>query len=279
MYVLHNGQLVAQQDFNLALPNRGFYFNDGFFETLIWANDAIRYGVHHLARMQQAGSVLGLELPEALCDLASLEVLFSKLTTANSLQQARVRLQIWRGGSGLYTPETNKAEYLVTAQPFAPQALSSARADFANTIRAQPSAWAFCKGPNALTYVLAGQERQRRGLDELLLLDPAGHVAEAGAAAIFWIRGGHLYTPALATGCVAGVRRAHLLEVAQAHGVPCSEGLYQPEHLLAAEAAFTANIASLRPLSQLSDVHLPSEQHPLLQALRSWEASYQHDLR
>jgi branched-subunit amino acid aminotransferase/4-amino-4-deoxychorismate lyase len=199
MYVLLNGRLVAQQDLTLALPNRGFYFNDGFFETLIWAKDAIRYGVHHVARMQRAAAVLGLELPAALRNLASLEGLFQPLLAANALSLARVRLQIWRGGSGLYTPESNTTEFLVTAQPFVPHAVPAAHADFAETVRTQPSAWAFCKGPNALTYVQAGRERQLRGLDELLLLDPAGHVAEAGAAAVFWIRAGHLYTPALAT--------------------------------------------------------------------------------
>jgi len=271
MYVFFNDQLITQQDLSLALPNRGFYFNDGFFETLIWANDALRYGVHHLARMQRAATVLSLALPASLRDLASLEALFRQLVMANALQQARVRLQIWRGGSGLYTPETNTAEFLVTAQPFVPAPGSAAQADFAETVRTQPSAWAFCKGPNALTYVLAGQERQRRGLDELLLLDPAGHVAEAGAAAIFWIRDGHLYTPALATGCVAGVRRAHLLAVAQTHGIPCAEGLYQPDELLKAEAAFTANVASLRPLSQVAGVALASAHHPLLRDLQSWE--------
>ncbi|OUJ74902.1 aminotransferase class IV [Hymenobacter crusticola] len=273
MYVLHNGRLVAQQAFNLTLPNRGLYFNDGFFETMIWASDGIRYGVHHLARMQQAAAVLGLDLPAPLRDLASLTALLSQLITASALVQARVRLQVWRSGSGLYTPETDTADYVVTAQPFAPTSGSAAQADFAQTVRTQPSAWAFCKGPNALMYVLAGQERQRRGLDELLLLDPAGHVAEAGAAAIFWLRDGHLYTPALATGCVGGVRRAHLLAVAQAHGLPCLEGFYQPRALLEAEAAFTANVATLRPLTHVAGVALDSEQHTLLQALQSWEAS------
>ncbi|WP_324678892.1 aminotransferase class IV [Hymenobacter sp. GOD-10R] len=273
MYVLLNGRLTAQQELTLALPNRGFYFNDGFFETLIWAEDAIRYGGHHVARMQCAAAVLGLELPETLRNLASLQGLFRSLLAANGLSQARVRLQIWRGGSGLYTPESNTAEFLVTAQPFVLHAAPVAQADFAETVRTHPSAWAFCKGPNALTYVLAGRERQRRGLDELLLLDPAGHVAEAGAAAIFWIRAGHLYTPALTTGCVAGVRRAHLLEVAQAHGIPCTEGLYQPSELLEAEAAFTANVAALRPLTWVAGVSLASASHALLQALQNWEAS------
>ncbi|GGF07549.1 aminotransferase class IV [Hymenobacter cavernae] len=272
MYLIYNGRLLAQQEFNLALPNRGFYFNDGFFETLIWADDAIRYGSHHISRMRRAAAVLGLELPAALRDLGLLEGLFRQLIATDSLPQARLRLHIWRGGGGLYTPETGAAEFLITAQPFAPHPLAAARADFAHTVRTQPSTWAFCKGPNALTYVLAGQERQRRGLDEIILLAPDGNLAEAGAAAVFWITDGQLHTPALATGCVAGVRRAHLLAVARTHGILCVEGLYQPAELLRAEAAFTANVAAIRPLAQVADAHLASAQHPLLRELCTWEA-------
>ncbi|MEJ7663494.1 MAG: aminotransferase class IV [Hymenobacter sp.] len=44
------------------------------------------------------------------------------------------------------------------------------------------------------------------GLAEIILYDAAGHVAEAGSAAIFWLKANVLYTPALGTGCVAGVR-------------------------------------------------------------------------
>ncbi|RZK13184.1 MAG: hypothetical protein EOO56_27640, partial [Hymenobacter sp.] len=38
-------------------------------------------------------------------------------------------------------------------------------------------------------YVRAAHERQQRGLDEIILCDAAGQVAEAGAAAIFWLTG------------------------------------------------------------------------------------------
>ncbi|HEX8349969.1 MAG TPA: aminotransferase class IV [Hymenobacter sp.] len=273
MYVLYNGHLVAQQDFALSLPNRGLFFNDGFFETLIWAEGALRYRPYHLARMRRAAAVLGLVLPAALAEETHLEDLLRTLVAAQALQRARLRIQLWRGGGGLYTPEDSAAEFLITAQPFSPSTLPAARADFGQEVHVHFSPYSFCKGPNALLYVLAGQERQRRGLDELILLNTADNLAEAGAAAIFWIQDGQLHTPALATGCVAGVRRAHLLAVAQAHNIPCAEGFYQPADLLKAEAAFTANVATIRPLAQIAAVHLASEHHPLLLALRSWEAS------
>ena len=88
-------------------------------------------------------------------------------------------------------------------------------------------------------------------MDEIILCDPAGHVAEAGAAAIFWLKDGVLFTPALESGCVAGVRRAQVLRAARAAGVECREGLFLKEEFLGANEAFTANVAALRPIIQL----------------------------
>ena len=126
-----------------------------------------------------------------------------------------------------------------------PAALAKADALETHSIHSPLS---FCKGPQAWIYVRAAHERQRRGLDEIILCDAAGHVAEAGAAAIFWERNGVLFTPALSSGCVAGVRRAQVLRATRAAGVECREGLFTREELLAADAIFTANVASIRPM-------------------------------
>ncbi|WP_240731737.1 aminotransferase class IV [Hymenobacter radiodurans] len=187
---------------------------------------------------------------------------------------ARLRLQMWRAGAGLYTPATSSVDYLLTATAYEPAPTTGARADVSQQVRTHISPLSFCKGPHTLTYVLAARERADRGLDEILLLDNAGYVAEAGAAAIFWIKNDCLYTPALRTGCVAGVRRAHLLRTAQAHGLAISEGLYLPEELLDATCVFTANVATIRPITQIGDTTFSTEPSALYTQLQRWEADY-----
>ncbi|QNH63929.1 aminotransferase class IV [Hymenobacter sediminicola] len=266
--LLFNGHLHSEAEFTLPLPNRGLFFNDGFFETMVWEAGTVRYLPYHLARMQQAAAVLGLALPAALATAEALTTIVSRLISAQVPYSAeyRVRLQLWRGGGGLYTPATDAAEWLATSQPFQPHNTPINSCGFAETVRTQASAVSFCKGPNALTYVLAARERQQRGLDELLLLDVAGHVAEGVAAAVFWVRDGQLFTPALETGCVAGVRRAHLLQVARQMGLPTQEVQCHPDELQQAETVFTANVAGIRVVQQLGTTRYPSE-HTLLQQL------------
>ena len=266
MLLLNNDLLPTAA---LPLPNRGLAFGDGFFETLIFRNNQLHLAADHTARVQQAAAALYLTLPTPLATAAALATTLTQLVEANRLPAARLRLQVWRGGGGRYTPPTEAAEWLATAEPFAPDDSPIARADFAQETQSIYSPLSFCKGPQAWLYVRAAHERQQRGLDEVILCDTGGHVAEAGAAAIFWLQDGVLYTPALASGCVAGVRRAEVLRRARAQGKPCKEGLFLAADLLAADAVFTANVAAVRAVRQLGTVVFAEPDAAFLALLRA----------
>ena len=266
--MLFNGQLVEPRNFALPLPNRGLAFSDGFFETLIFTDGQLRYAADHLARMQQAAAALYLTLPTELATAKALATSLAGLAAANQLPAARLRLQLWRAGGGRYTPPTEAAEWLATAEPFVPEETPLQRVDFAQDTYSLHSPLSFCKGPQAWLYVLAAHERQQRGLDEIILCDAAGHVAEAGAAAIFWVKDNMLFTPALASGCVAGVRRAAVLRAARAAGLACQEGLFSAPALLAADAVFTANVAAVRPVQHVGTQAFESLPAPWLALLQ-----------
>nr|WP_262904904.1 aminotransferase class IV [Hymenobacter pini] len=271
--MLYNDHLLPEADFSLPLPNRGLFFNDGFFETMVWSAGQLRYAPHHLARMQRAAAALALELPAAVATTETLTTTVQRLisTCPPSPTGHRLRLQLWRSGGGLYTPGTTRADWLLTRQAFVEASASLLHVGFAHTIQTQVSPVSFCKGPNALTYVLAAQERQQRGLDELVLISSAGHVAETVAAAVAWVRGTTVYTPAEGTGCVAGTRLAHLRDTATQAGFGWEAGLFEPSALLEAEAVFTANIAGIHPILRLDDTIFASDDHSVVQRLRELE--------
>jgi branched-subunit amino acid aminotransferase/4-amino-4-deoxychorismate lyase len=267
--VLFNNELVEAAQVTLGWLNRGLAFGDGFFETLVYSHSQLRLAADHAARMQQAAAALYLSLPAALATVEALDTTLGRLAEANQLPAARLRVQLWRSGGGRYTPLTDAAEWLATAEPFAPDDTSVARADFALDTQSSYSPLSFCKGPQAWRYVRAAHERQQRGLDEIILCDAAGHVAEAGAAAIFWLKQDVLYTPALTSGCVAGVRRADILRRAAALGLRCQEDLFPTHDLLAADAVFTANVAGVRAVQQVGGVAFAEPIAALLASLRA----------
>ena len=267
--VLFNGELVADGQLALPWPNRGLAFGDGFFETLIFSAKHLRLAADHAARMQRAAAALHFTLPTSLATAEALAGTLSALALANGLPAARLRVQLWRGGGGRYTPTTAAAEWLATAEPFEPDDAPILLADFAQDTHSLFSPLSFCKGPQAWLYVRAAHERQQRGLAEIILCDVAGHVAEAGAAAIFWLKDSVLYTPTLASGCVAGVRRAEVLRTAHAQGIRCVEGLFQPQELLAADAVFTANVAAVRVVQQVGQAVFAGLEPALVAQLRA----------
>jgi branched-subunit amino acid aminotransferase/4-amino-4-deoxychorismate lyase len=252
-WVLLNNELLDNASLRLGLPNRGLAFGDGFFETLIFTAGRLRLAPDHHARMVRAAAALYLTLPAALATPEALEATLTRLVAANHLPAARLRLQLWRAGGGRYTPTTDATEWLATAEAYLPDDSVIEKADFALETYSIHSPLSFCKGPQAWLYVRAAHERQQLGLDEIILCDAAGHVAEAGAAAIFWIKDRVLFTPALETGCVAGVRRAQVLREAHGAGIACREGLFGQAELLAADAVFTANVAAVRVVRQVAD--------------------------
>lgn len=268
--VLFNGELMEAARLALPLPNRGLAFGDGFFETLIFSNNQLRLAADHAARMQQAAAALYLTLPAPLASAAALATTLGQLAEANHLGAARLRVQLWRSGGGRYTPPTNAAEWLATAEPFAPDDSPIGRADFARETQSIYSPLSFCKGPQAWLYVRAAHERQQRELDEIILCDTAGHVAEAGAAALFWLKNNTLYTPELTSGCVAGVRRADVLRRAAALGLCGQEGLFTTSELLAADTVLAANVAAVRVVQRVAGVAFAEPSAALLASLRGY---------
>jgi branched-chain amino acid aminotransferase len=92
-----------------------------------------------------------------------------------------------------------------------------------------------------LPNVWAGAEAQNEGFDEVVLLNERGEVAECTAANIFAVRNGKVSTPPLTSGCLEGVTRGILFEIAPEAGVPVAEQIVRPEDLYSADEVFISS--------------------------------------
>jgi branched-subunit amino acid aminotransferase/4-amino-4-deoxychorismate lyase len=116
------------------------------------------------------------------------------------------------------------------------------------------SPFSFFKGPYALHYVQAGRAKQSAGWQEAILRDAQGHVSEALVSNIFWLKDQVLYTPALETGCIAGIMRLNVLRACQMLRLEVREGLFKEAELLSADLVFTSNVTGLRVIQAIGDV-------------------------
>jgi len=84
-------------------------------------------------------------------------------------------------------------------------------------------------------------EAQKAGFDEVVLLNERGEVAECTAANIFVVRNGKVYTPPLNSGCLEGVTRGILFEIAPEAGIPVIEQQLKPDDLYSADEVFISS--------------------------------------
>lgn len=91
--------------------------------------------------------------------------------------------------------------------------------------------------------ILATSEAKDKGYDEALLLDSDGYLAEGPGSNLFFEKDGRLFTPQLGN-ILPGITRATVLSICEELEIPVTEGLFKPEELEQADAAFLCGTAA-----------------------------------
>ncbi|MBL6645152.1 MAG: aminotransferase class IV [Flavobacteriales bacterium] len=91
---------------------------------------------------------------------------------------------------------------------------------------------------NLLNNILAKIEANVAGMDDAIMLDDRGFLAETNATNLFLVRGGELLTP-FAHACLPGLTRKFVLDTAAEAGIPAREADLTLTELYTADEAFT----------------------------------------
>jgi branched-subunit amino acid aminotransferase/4-amino-4-deoxychorismate lyase len=265
---LYNGRFILEEDLKLPVSNRAFQYGDGFFETVMVVDGKLRFWQDHMARMHEAASALRLELPPYFSEAAFEQQLLQLAEQNQATKYGRLKLKVWRGGAGLYTPEVNTIDWLAMVQATEPAAPESINIGICHNIKTVYSLLSHFKGPNAPIYILAGEEKKQTSYDDMLLLNPQGMVAELISSNIFWLMDGKLFTPALDTGCVNGIARRIILRWCSTQSIKVREAYFSPDRLSEADAVFAANVTGIRGIKQLEN-QLLKENEEILNKLRT----------
>lgn len=244
-YFNYNGIISERGDKVIDIHNRSFRYGDGLFESMRWENGDIPFLDYHVERLNKGMKILKLE-GSKLFDAFFIRQQVTQLVKRNNLQgPVRIRLNVFREGGGLYSPETNHAAFLLEVEALNAKVNSHNSAgliiDIFKDHKKPINDFSQIKSNNALLYVMAGIYRKNHGFDEVILLNENGLLCEASGSNIFvWYRN-TLYTPALSEGCVDGVMRRVVMEVALKNDIPVIEAQINPEILNEAEELFITN--------------------------------------
>lgn len=252
MKAIFNSRIIESSEHLLKTDNRSFCYGDGLFETIVTGPRRINLIEKNQQRLAQGCEVLGIEFPEPLKG-KGLEEMIQKLIDKNRLEgDVRARLTVWRNTGGLYKPDRSDSSYYLevkaTDKPiYAGLGTIGCSQDY-HTILSPIS---FAKTTNALVYVLAGKEMASRNLDEIILTDVYGNLAETHLSNLFWIKDDQIFTPPLETGCIAGIMRACIMDFFESEGKSVLERKITTPELSKASSIFTTNASGIRYFSQL----------------------------
>ena len=249
MKVIFNGKLTQQEDICFSPTNRAFSYGDGIFETMIIRRGTCAFLGLHYMRLLKGLKTLDIQSPFRMEELEGF--IWELSTQFKDSPVLRMRLQVWRKPGGLYAPEKQEADYLITAAPQQKPLWVKEKAAFSTDIQLAYSSFSSLKTMSALPYVLAGIEMKKRQLDELILTDVKGHVAEGSSSNLFWLKDNIWHTPHLESGCIAGIMRSYLIQQLQQKQIPVQEVLLPKERLMEAEALVACNVTGLYTIKRL----------------------------
>ncbi len=245
-FIDFNASFIPEQEPILTADNRAFRYGDGLFETMRWMDGDIRFLQHHIERLQEGMRQLKLEKAERF-DADFIRSRAAELIGRNGLehQHVRVRLQVYRDGGGLYSPQQNHACYIMAVSKLDPDDVKHRKigliVDVYSEFKKPYSELSKLKSSNSLVYVMAGLHRTKHGLDDVLLLNQEGFLCESLSSNVFIWYDKKLYTPAISEGCIDGVMRKVVIDMALDSGMEVIEAQISPDILREADEIFHTN--------------------------------------
>lgn len=209
MRVWLDGAVLEADQARISVRDHGLTVGDGVFETMKVTAGVPFAMARHLARLDDSAGRLGLRAPDA----ADLRVAATELIAAHDPGEVgRLRITV-TGGNGPAGTERGGAAptVLMVVGPGSTWPPSAALATVP-WARNERSAVAGAKTTSYAENVVALAHAKKRGAAEALFYDTRGNLCEGTGSNVFLVVDGALVTPALSTGCLAGVTRGLVIE-------------------------------------------------------------------
>ena len=217
-HCIYNGHVISLYEPAISFSNRAFRYGDSVFESIRYTNGKIMFLADHVKRIKLSMTTLRMNVP-AEFTTGNIEQLIFHLLEQNDIKQdARIRLTVFRNEGGFYTPDTNDISFLIETEALETTGYQLNQkglwVDVYAEIKKQINKISNLKTGSALLYVMAGITKTSLKLDDCLLVNDNGNIIESISSNIFVVKNGTLYTSPISDGCVDGVMRKQILDIA-----------------------------------------------------------------
>ena len=246
-FIWMNGKMVKWDDAKIHVLTHGLHYGSGVFEGIRCYDTpkgpAVFRLKDHMKRLEYGAKVYGMKLPyyvDQLCDATK------KLVKENGLKECYIRpiAYFGYGGMGL-KPLGVPVDVAIAVWPWGAYL---GEEGLEKGIRARVSTWrridssALPMGAKAtgqyIGSILAAMEARACGVDEAIVLNSQGLVAEGPGENLFMVKNGKLITPPLSAGILTGITRDSIIQVAEDLKIPVLErdiprdALYSSDEIL-----------------------------------------------
>lgn len=250
--VFHNDRILPMEQVRLS-PGQAAVINGwGLFSTLrVYDGQPFAFE-RHWNRL--ANDARRIELPlEFSPDAVRAQML--ELIAANQVRSGCVRIYFLHNKIGIWcSDEPFPTVDLVMYTTDLPSRVGATRLSLFPNGRHAAHPLTGTKATSWLNNAWAVEQAHRRGFDDALLLNEHGNVSECTAANVFCVFGEEVATPPLTSGCLPGVTRQILLEIAPSAGVRIHERNFTFEEMKrAGEVFITSTTRQVQAISHVED--------------------------
>lgn len=229
-----NGKFIRPEEAKVSVLSPGFLHGFGVFETMRAYNKKIACLDSHLRRIKSGAAFIGIKLSYSTDGFK--RIIYRALCLSGYADNY-IKLTVWR--------DLKDTGFLVIVKEYRPYSAQIYRKGFKIGIsslrQGEANLFSRLKTTNRLLYELSFQEAKQKGFDEALILNGKGYITEASRSNIFFAKGNELFTPSLDCGCLEGITRGAILDLAKKHKIGINEGNWTIGDLSEADEAFLTN--------------------------------------
>jgi branched-chain amino acid aminotransferase len=248
--IVYNGNFIPEINFRISAGNRAFLYNDSLFETFFCLPQKVIFFDDHFNRLISGMKILEMNIPEKFISRKEQikEEIISLLKHNKINTSARVRFKVFRKEGGLYTPDNNDIEYIISTEKlkekeFVLNEYGLTIGDFSKILKQKTSFSSF-KSQDSMIYILAGKFAKKNSFDDCIIYNTENNVCETISSNIFIVKENKIFTPTISEGIIDGVMRKNVIQTAKDAGFDIEETIIKSEDLIKSDEVFLTNSIS-----------------------------------
>ncbi|MFA5339886.1 MAG: branched-chain-amino-acid transaminase [Candidatus Omnitrophota bacterium] len=251
-----DGKFHQSEDAKISVFDHGLLYGDGVFEGIRTYDGLIFKMKEHIDRLYQSAHAIMLEIPMSKEEMTEA---VKKTLRENELKDSYIRLIVTRGigDLGLDPRKCAKPTVIIITdkiklyhQELYDKGLEivtiSTQRNIHESVNPQ------IKSLNYLNNILAKVEAINAGVEEAVMLNSEGYVAECTGDNIFIVKNGAIFTPPVHSGVLRGITRGAVIDIAHLKEIPIHEEVMTRYDLFNADEMFlTGTAAEIIPVVKM----------------------------